>query len=54
LFSVDTSELDGALRELMSVGVRSLVSQPPTLEEVFLQHYQQSDFAAQASEQASQ
>jgi ABC-2 type transport system ATP-binding protein len=39
-FTVDTSELDGALRQLMSVGVRSLVSQPPTLEEVFLRHYQ--------------
>jgi len=36
---VDTGELDGVLRYLTSVGVRSLLSQPPTLEEVFLQHY---------------
>jgi ABC-2 type transport system ATP-binding protein len=28
------------LRRLTSVGVRSLVSQPPTLEELFLRHYQ--------------
>lgn len=37
---VDTSELDGVLGYLTSVGVRSLVSQPPTLEELFLQHYE--------------
>jgi ABC-2 type transport system ATP-binding protein len=39
-FEVDTSELDAALRQLTSIGVRSLVSQPPTLEELFLRHYQ--------------
>jgi ABC-2 type transport system ATP-binding protein len=37
---VDTDELDALLRRLTSVGVRSLVSQPPTLEELFLRHYQ--------------
>jgi ABC-2 type transport system ATP-binding protein len=37
---VDTDQLDAALRQLTSVGVRSLVSQPPTLEELFLRHYQ--------------
>lgn len=42
-FTVDTTQLDGALRELMSVGVRSLVSAPPTLEDVFLRHYQDAD-----------
>ena len=31
--------LDPALRRLTAVGVRSLVSQPPTLEELFLRHY---------------
>ena len=36
---VDTSELDGVMRYLSSLGVRSLVSQPPTLEELFLRHY---------------
>jgi len=38
-FDVDTDALDPALRQLTAVGVRSLVSQPPTLEELFLQHY---------------
>jgi ABC-2 type transport system ATP-binding protein len=39
-FEVDTSQLDAVLRQLTSVGVRSLISQPPTLEELFLRHYQ--------------
>jgi ABC-2 type transport system ATP-binding protein len=38
-FDVDTSELEGALRQLTELGVRSLTSQPPTLEELFLRHY---------------
>jgi len=38
-FDVDTGALDAALRQLTSVGVRTLVSQPPTLEELFLRHY---------------
>jgi ABC-2 type transport system ATP-binding protein len=37
---VDTDKLDGFLRQLTAVGVRSLTSQPPTLEELFLRHYQ--------------
>ncbi|WP_026423812.1 ABC transporter ATP-binding protein [Actinokineospora inagensis] len=39
-FDVDTRELDAALRALSQSGVRSLTSQPPTLEELFLRHYQ--------------
>lgn len=38
-FEVETADLDGALQYLISLGVRSLVSQPPTLEELFLRHY---------------
>ncbi|MFJ9784236.1 ATP-binding cassette domain-containing protein [Amycolatopsis sp. NPDC101161] len=38
-FDVETRSLDEALRQLTEVGVRSLVSQPPTLEELFLRHY---------------
>jgi polyether ionophore transport system ATP-binding protein len=38
-FDVDGEALDAALRRLTQVGVRSLVSQPPTLEELFLRHY---------------
>ena len=39
-FQVDTAQLGGVLAELTRIGVRSLVSQPPTLEELFLRHYQ--------------
>ncbi|NYD41748.1 ATP-binding cassette domain-containing protein [Nocardioides panaciterrulae] len=38
-FEVDTAELDHALAALLRYGVRSLTSQPPTLEELFLRHY---------------
>ena len=38
-FDVDTAQLDGALTYLTQFGVRSLTSQPPTLEELFLRHY---------------
>ncbi|NUR89110.1 MAG: ABC transporter ATP-binding protein [Nonomuraea sp.] len=36
---VDPDALGAALRELGSLGVRGLVSGPPTLEELFLRHY---------------
>jgi ABC-2 type transport system ATP-binding protein len=38
-FDVDTAQLDAALERLLAVGIRSLTSQPPTLEELFLRHY---------------
>ena len=38
-FDVDTSRLDEALRRLGTLGVRTLTSRPPTLEELFLRHY---------------
>jgi len=38
-FDVDTDALEPALRTLTDAGVRGLVSQPPTLEELFLRHY---------------
>jgi ABC-2 type transport system ATP-binding protein len=37
---VDTDKLDAVLRQLSEAGVRSLTSTPPTLEELFLRHYQ--------------
>jgi ABC-2 type transport system ATP-binding protein len=46
---VDPAGLDGVLRQLTSVGVRSLTSQPPTLEELFLRHY--DDRAATGAEE---
>jgi ABC-2 type transport system ATP-binding protein len=39
-FEVDTAKLDDALGQLTKLGVRSLVSRPPTLEELFLRHYE--------------
>ncbi|MET8128026.1 ABC transporter ATP-binding protein [Streptomyces sp. NPDC005065] len=47
---VDTDKLDAVLRSLTTSGVRSLTSTPPTLEELFLRHYQ--DDAATVSEEA--
>ena len=41
-FDVDNSELNTVLRRLTETGVRGLVSQPPTLEELFLRHYDKS------------
>ncbi|PRX44631.1 ABC-2 type transport system ATP-binding protein [Prauserella shujinwangii] len=38
-FDVETAALDRVLKQLTEVGVRSLTSQPPTLEELFLRHY---------------
>jgi len=38
-FQVDTEELDGVFRHLAPFGLRSLTSQPPTMEELFLRHY---------------
>ncbi|HEV3497433.1 MAG TPA: ABC transporter ATP-binding protein [Actinomycetes bacterium] len=40
---VDAGRLDEVLRHLSAAGVRSLVSQPPTLEELFLRHYQTTE-----------
>ncbi|WP_345564757.1 ABC transporter ATP-binding protein [Nonomuraea rosea] len=36
---VDTIHLDEVLKRLSAAGVRSLLSRPPTLEELFLRHY---------------
>ncbi|HEX6023943.1 MAG TPA: ABC transporter ATP-binding protein [Solirubrobacter sp.] len=39
---VDPDELQAALERLVQSGVRSLVSRPPTLEELFLAHYERA------------
>ncbi len=39
-FDVDNDALDDALHVLTRAGVRSLISQPPTLEQLFLRHYE--------------
>ncbi|TCP48628.1 ABC-2 type transport system ATP-binding protein [Tamaricihabitans halophyticus] len=38
-FDVDTDQLDGIIGHLHGLGIRSLVSQPPTLEQLFMRHY---------------
>jgi ABC-2 type transport system ATP-binding protein len=38
-FAVDAEHMDAAMRQLSQHGIRSLVSHPPTLEELFLRHY---------------
>lgn len=43
---VDTDMIDGLLHELSAAGVRSLLSQPPTLEQLFLRHYDADPAAA--------
>ena len=40
---VDSDKLDALLRLLIPAGVRTLLSQPPTLEELFLRHYAGDD-----------
>ncbi len=47
-FEVDTPELDAALQQLTRIGVRALTSRPPTLEELFLRHYE-DDLAREAA-----
>lgn len=42
-FDVDADAMDRVLRHLTSIGVRSLVAEPPTLEELFLRHYRSVD-----------
>jgi ABC-2 type transport system ATP-binding protein len=42
VFAVDSEALEPALRTLVKVGVRNLVSQPPTLEELFLRQYERA------------
>jgi ABC-2 type transport system ATP-binding protein len=41
--SVDQSSLDDLMRHLAEAGLRSLVSRPPTLEELFLRHYRHDE-----------
>ena len=40
---VDSDKLDSLLQAIVPAGVRTLVSQPPTLEELFLRHYAAAD-----------
>src|SRR4051794_14127402 len=55
---VDAGHLNAVLRQLSEAGIRSLTSAPPTLEELFLRHYEtdgddDGDAAAAANDTAS-
>ncbi|MFJ2028831.1 ATP-binding cassette domain-containing protein [Streptosporangium sp. NPDC087985] len=52
-FDVDTVALDPALRHLTAAGVRGLISQPPTLEELFLRHYHRTGAAGEKDTEMS-
>ncbi|MEU9735637.1 ABC transporter ATP-binding protein [Streptomyces sp. NPDC048002] len=38
-FDVDSGDLNTAVQHLTTLGLRSLVSRPPTLEDLFMRHY---------------
>jgi ABC-2 type transport system ATP-binding protein len=40
---VDTNHIDQVISSLASLGVRSLISHPPTLEELFMRHYEDGE-----------
>jgi ABC-2 type transport system ATP-binding protein len=44
-FEVDSDHLGTVLRHLTGLGVSSLVSHPPTLEELFMRHYRDAESA---------
>jgi ABC-2 type transport system ATP-binding protein len=38
-FDVDTDQIGAAIRQVSALGVRNLISRPPTLEQLFMRHY---------------
>ncbi len=38
-FDVDTEQIDGAIKQVSALGIRNLISRPPTLEQLFMRHY---------------
>jgi ABC-2 type transport system ATP-binding protein len=52
-FSVDPGELNHVLEHLVHLDVRSMVTSPPTLEELFLRHYGE-DIAGAGQEAAAE
>ncbi len=39
-FEVDSDQMNAVMRHLSGLGIRSLISHPPTLEELFMRHYE--------------
>jgi ABC-2 type transport system ATP-binding protein len=52
-FDVDAGQLDAAVKQLASLGVRSLTSHPPTLEQLLLRHYGDSTASDESLEGSS-
>ncbi|WP_432361551.1 ABC transporter ATP-binding protein [Sporosarcina sp. UB5] len=42
-FQVDTEELDATIRHISQFGIEKLESAPPTLEDLFLRHYERKE-----------
>lgn len=49
-FDVDTDKLGPVISEVANLGVRNLVSQPPTLEQLFMRHYGEELSAEETAE----
>jgi ABC-2 type transport system ATP-binding protein len=52
-FEVDNAKLDQVMVHLAQAGVRSLVSRPPTLEQLFLRHYGADEAAVPPAKEGS-
>jgi ABC-2 type transport system ATP-binding protein len=52
-FEVDNAKLDEVMVHLAQAGVRSLISRPPTLEQLFLRHYGADEAAAPPAKEGS-
>jgi ABC-2 type transport system ATP-binding protein len=50
-FSVDPADLNRVLEHLVALGVRNLTTTPPTLEELFLRHYEDATARVANAEQ---
>jgi ABC-2 type transport system ATP-binding protein len=47
-FEVDGEALGSVMSHLAGLGIESLISQPPTLEELFMRHYGASSVTQEA------
>jgi ABC-2 type transport system ATP-binding protein len=52
MFTVDDDALPAAMEHLLPLGIRSLVSTPPTLEELFVHHYGSQEAVPAGGEQS--
>ena len=45
-FQVDADELDAVVRHLSVFGIKRMESRPPTLEDLFIRHYEETETGA--------